>query len=84
MLKVNPDERIDLKDVLKACEQESKKKPKIDPYLIMDDIMEKLKLLNYENEFCERYGKDKIVRIYFAYFDYKDNTTGKAEYFYDL
>lgn len=57
MLKVNPEERIDLKDVLKAWDVESKKKPKIDPFLIMDDIMEKLKLLNYEVEFCERFNK---------------------------
>ena len=84
MLKVSPEERIDLKDVLKACEIESKKKPTIDPYLIMDDIMEKLKLLNYEVEFCEKFRKPQIVRIYFAYKTFKEDTEKKVEYFYDL
>jgi predicted Co/Zn/Cd cation transporter (cation efflux family) len=82
MLKVSPDERIDLKEVLKECENELKKKPKIDPYLIMDDIMEKLKLLDYENDFCTRFGRDKIVRIYFAFKDTGDEA--KVEYFFDL
>ena len=27
-------------------------KPQIDTYLIMDDIIEKLSLLDYENQFC--------------------------------
>lgn len=28
-------------------------KPQIDSYLIMDDIIEKLSLLDYENSFCK-------------------------------
>jgi len=84
MLKVSPEERIDLKDVLKAWENEAQKKPKIDPFLIMDDIMEKLKLLNYEIDFCERFKRDQITRIYFAHNDYKDTTDNKVEYFYDI
>lgn len=60
------------------------KKPTIDPYLIMDDIMEKLKLLDYENQFWARFGRKQIVRIYFALKDYKDNTDEKFKYFYDL
>lgn len=60
------------------------KKPKIDPYLIMDDIMEKLKLLDYENDFCLQFRKDKIARIYFAFKDYKDTSDSKVEYFFDL
>jgi hypothetical protein len=56
MLKVIPDERSGLEEVCAACEHEHKK-PKIDPYLIMDDIIEKLKLVDYENLFCKKYGK---------------------------
>ena len=66
----------------KNAKTNSNKKPKIDPYLIMDDIMEKLKLLDYENDFCARFGKDKIVRIYFAFKDASDDA--KVEYFFDL
>ena len=51
MLVVNVDERASLEDIMKhvshAIEKE-KAKPSIDAYLIMDDIMEKLKLVSYE------------------------------------
>jgi len=32
-------------------------KPPIDTYLIMDDIIEKLSLLDYENLFCKGYRR---------------------------
>lgn len=61
MLRVNPEERASLKEVVTVCESEhKKKKQKIDPYLIMDDIIEKLKLMNYEREFCKKLGKPPI------------------------
>ena len=56
MLKVNPGERLDLKQVVDLCILYAKmiaKRPKIDPFLIMDDIIEKLRLLDYENSFCK-------------------------------
>jgi hypothetical protein len=56
----------------------------IDPYLIMDDIMEKLKLLSYEVDFCEKYRKPQITRIYFANMSNKDNSDTKVTYFYDI
>lgn len=48
MLKVNPEEWASLKDIVEGCEQ-NVKTVWIDPYLIMDDIIEKLKLVNYES-----------------------------------
>jgi len=36
------------------------------PYMIMEDIVEKLKLLNYEEEFVARHGQRPISRTYFA------------------
>lgn len=50
----------------------------------MDDIMEKLKLLNYESDFCLKLNKPEIVRIYFAYKDTKESVESKVQYFYEL
>ncbi|KAL5271278.1 hypothetical protein ACHWQZ_G001799 [Mnemiopsis leidyi] len=36
------------------------------PYMIMEDIIDKLKLLNYEDEFIARLGQRPISRTYFA------------------
>lgn len=36
------------------------------PYMIMEDIIDKLKLLNYEEEFIARLGQRPISRTYFA------------------
>jgi hypothetical protein len=32
----------------------------------MEDIIEKLRLLNYEENYCEKYRKEKITKFYFA------------------
>ncbi len=56
MLKLDPDERFDIDKVCDLCETYRKmiaSKPLIDTYLIMDDITEKLSLLDYENSFCK-------------------------------
>jgi hypothetical protein len=42
-------------------------KPQIDTYLIMDDIIEKLSLLDYENAFCRGWKHKRISRVYFAH-----------------
>jgi len=36
------------------------------PHIVMEDIAEKLKLLNYEQEFCLKQGQKPIARNYFA------------------
>lgn len=38
----------------------------MDPILIMDDIIEKLHLLDYMTKFCVKYKKKPISRTYFA------------------
>lgn len=38
----------------------------MDPVLIMDDIIEKLHLLDYMKKFCIKNGKKPISRTYFA------------------
>lgn len=42
------------------------KKFKIDPCLIMDDIIEKLQLLDYAKNFCLTRGHKPVSRTYFA------------------
>eukprot|EP01027_Heterolobosea_sp_BB2_P002111 GEZU01003183.1.p1 GENE.GEZU01003183.1~~GEZU01003183.1.p1 ORF type:complete len:436 (+),score=125.18 GEZU01003183.1:74-1381(+) len=38
----------------------------VSPLVLMDDIVEKLKLLNYEHGFCAKYGLRPLERTYFA------------------
>ena len=56
----------------------------IDTYLIMDDITEKLSLLDYENQFCKGWKQKKISRIYFAHPNSGDDPLYRANYFYDI
>ena len=39
---------------------------RMDPVLIMDDIIEKLHLLDYLRSFCPKYNRQPISRTYFA------------------
>jgi NIMA (never in mitosis gene a)-related kinase len=85
MLRLKPTERFDAEQVLKVCLEQKDiavKRPKIDPYLVMDDIIEKLKLLNYESDFCKRFNRTPLSRIYFSHEE--DPTKTKFTYFYEL
>ena len=98
LLKVNPEERMELDQVLKICDEyisKQEEKPRIDPFIIMDDLIEKLRLLNYEINFCQKHNHDIINKYYFACnmygfnFENKENTTKEAypvqfAYFFDL
>jgi len=42
-------------------------KPQIDTYLIMDDVIEKLSLLDYETQFCKGWKHKRVSRVYFAH-----------------
>lgn len=50
----------------------------------MDDIIEKLSLLDYENAFCKGWKQKKISRIYFAHGSINDDQAQRANYFYDI
>ena len=98
LLKVNPEERMDLPQVIKICDEyisKQEEKPRIDPFIIMDDMIEKLRLLNYEINFCQKHNHEIINKYYFACnmygfnFDNKDNPTKESypaqfAYFFDL
>ena len=54
---------------VESHEEESvnkKKGARMDPVLIMDDIIEKLNLLGYLSKFCQSRGVKPISRTYFA------------------
>ena len=110
MLVVNPDERVNVHDVVQYCKEqieimdrkdsahkrgasklsrngndsviesalttlddpevpEQRKRPTVDPCLIMDDIIEKLHLLNYQSKFCRLRNMKPLSRTYFAFRD---------------
>lgn len=56
----------------------------MDPVLIMDDILEKLHLLNYNSKFCPKFGRKPISRTYFAIFSQSEPTEAKVRYFVEL
>lgn len=87
MIVVDPNKRIDLTEVIEACKKYKAKResdPKIDATLIMDDIAEKLNLLDYTNKFCAPRGKQPIHRWYFAFSENVSNTQEKFHYFLEL
>ena len=98
LLKVNPEERMELPQVLKICDEyisQQEEKPRIDPFIIMDDMIEKLRLLNYEINFCQKHNHEIINKYYFACniygfnYDNKENALKETypvqfAYFYDL
>ena len=60
-------------------------KPQIDTFLIMDDIIEKLSLLDYENAFCRGWKHKRISRVYFAHQPLGDEDTNqRLHMLYDM
>lgn len=56
----------------------------MDPVLIMDDIIEKLHLLDYTNKFCAKYKRKQISRTYFAIKSDTEPTDEKVKYMYEI
>jgi hypoxanthine-guanine phosphoribosyltransferase len=56
----------------------------MDPVLIMDDIIEKLHLLDYLKKFCPKYQRKPISRTYFAIKCETEPTPLKVRYFVEL
>lgn len=84
MIRVDPQERLAMSQVVELCNahlQVVDKKPRIDSYLVMDDIMEKLRLLDYERRFCGPYRRKAIPRVYFSH---PGQPSDQFPYFYEL
>lgn len=80
ILKTNPEERICLDEVIERIDyilNTIEDKPKVDPFIIMEDILEKLKIIEYELSYCKKYNKDKLNLFTFSCNSYgKPNTPG--------
>jgi len=91
IIKTNPIERLDIDQIVKICEMHQaseSKKPKVDAHLIMDDIIDKLKLLDYERKFVgimhSKSSKMRsISRIFFSHYE-DEKGYNKWEYLYEL
>lgn len=59
-------------------------KPQMDTYLIMDDIIEKLSLLDYENSFCKGWKHKRISRIYWAHPPSNEEESERIHMLYDM
>lgn len=69
MLTVNPEDRISLPEVISQIDtvlNSIEDKPRIDPFIVMEDILEKLKLINYEVNYCKKFRKELITRYTFS------------------
>lgn len=80
MLIVEPEQRISLTEVIKQIDNilnSIEDKPKIDPFIVMEDILEKLRLINYEINYCKKFKKELMTKYTFSCNIYgKPNTPG--------
>ncbi|CAG9320770.1 unnamed protein product [Blepharisma stoltei] len=84
MIQIDPKNRLSIDQIVELCEIHTKtapKRSKIDPFLVMDDIYEKLKLLDYENNFCKLYKRHPVSRVYFCH---PIDSKTQLSYCYDL
>lgn len=61
-----------------------KQQRRMDPVLIMDDIIEKLHLLNYQSKFCKNQGLKALSRTFFAFRDTSCSREFQVRYFFML
>jgi len=66
MIMVEPYKRLSVENVISICEQRAKLRPRIDAMLVMDDVNDKLQLLNYETLFCKLFDRKPIPKVCFA------------------
>ncbi len=91
MLKVNPEERIGLEELLQSCTsilRVQEDKPRIDPFIVMEDISEKLRLIDYEISFCKKFKRNYINKFFFACYQNHNSNTSEVSpqfvYFFEL
>lgn len=70
MLQLIPEERSSLEEVVEVCEKMlanyETNKPFFNPFVVMEDIVDKLKLINYKRNYCRKYKKQPINKFFFA------------------
>lgn len=69
MLQVNPNDRTTILQTISNMEMildTIESKTRIDPFIVMEDILEKLKLLDYENTYCRKFKKETFTKYTFS------------------
>ena len=69
MLTVNQEDRISLDDALQKLTyifNSIEDKPKIDPFIVMEYILEKLHLINYESNYSKKFKKELFTKYSFS------------------
>ena len=72
---------MDLQQVLKICDEyifKREEKPRNDPFIIMDEMIEKLRLLNYKVNFVKNITTKLINKFYFDFNMHGFNFDNKA------
>lgn len=84
MIKTDPQQRCDIQTVYSISEQmfqHCKKTPKIDAILVMEDIYEKIGILEYHANFCKALNKKPVSKLYFAVAEKETSGEDKFRYF---
>lgn len=84
MIIIDPQNRCDINTVYQISEQMFnylKKTPKIDGILVMEDIYEKLGILQYHNYFCKPLKKKPVSKLCFAINEKEMDNEEKFRYF---
>jgi serine/threonine protein kinase len=88
MIIVDPQKRCDIQNVIESYniwKEKEKSVFKIDSLIIMEDIAEKLNLLEYRQYFCNVRKRESVTRTFFALPDTSSNNKNdKFLYFYEL
>lgn len=87
MIVVDPQKRCDISQVIDACnfwKEKQKATLKIDCLIVMEDISEKLNLLDYRTNFCLPKKRECISKVFFATSENSNKKVDKFSYFIDL
>ena len=87
MIVLDPQKRCDTNKVIEACQawKESQKGAlRIDCLIVMEDIVDKLNLLEYRTQFCPSRRLKPISKVYFAMNEAGINKQEKFNYFIEL
>jgi len=87
MIVVDPQKRCDTNKVIEACQswrEKQKHSLKIDCLIVMEDVLEKLNLLEYRKNFCLPRNLKPISKTYFAVTENNIAQQEKFQYFIQL
>ncbi len=87
MIVLDPQQRCDTNRILEVCQQWKEKQKNslnIDSIVVMEDIVDKLNLLDYRTRFCTPRNLKPISKTYFAMSESDKTKQDKFNYFIEL